>query len=231
MQLRMFHGSSRLRDVHLHCGDWRDQAASWPESYVLLTDPPYGFGWTASGSRGAGSRKLARTIANDHDTSERDAVLERGFVVAAVFGPSPKKLLATPPWGDPKEILVWDKGDGVGMGDLAFPWRPNLETIAIYGRGWRGKRTSSVLRGRVVAFSTETARNAGRTHPHEKPLEVIAELIAKAPPDLPVVDPFMGTGVVAEAAVLLGRTFYGSELEAPYYEEAKRRACRAVAGS
>ncbi len=51
-------------------------------------------------------------------------------------------------------MLIWDKGEGVGMGDLSFPWRPNYETIAIYGDGWTGKRTTSVLQGRVLAFGT-----------------------------------------------------------------------------
>jgi hypothetical protein len=117
---------------------------------------------------------------------------------------------------EPRAILVHDKGEGVGMGDLSFPWKPNFETIAIYGPNWSGKRTTSVIEGRVVAFGRGSASN-GRIHPTEKPLTICAELVSKAPLDLDIVDPFAGSFSIPLAAALLGRDCYAAEVDPDHY--------------
>jgi hypothetical protein len=223
-------GALPVRDrVFLHFGDWRGVAHRWPDKAVLIDDPPYGIGYKSGNHRGwKGNRPgvvraLATEIIGDETTAERDAVLSRGWAAAAVFGPA--RLDRVPPWvrldehgtivDDPCAILTWDKGEGVGMGDLSIPWRPNTETIAIYGKGWIGKRTSSVLQGRVLGFGRGSVSN-GRQHPHEKPLAVCAELVSKAPPGLPIVDAHAGSGTILLAAALLGREVYGAEIDPQY---------------
>lgn len=212
----------RLGCVRVYFGDWRDVAERWPRSAVAIFDPPYGIRY-ASGMQGRGwagrtdkgdARELASEIIGDENTRERDDVLARGWPAAAAFGPA--RLDRVPPWGDPRAVLIWDKGEGVGMGDLSFPWRPNYETIAIYGDGWTGKRTTSVLQGRVLAFGSGSVCN-GRHHPHEKPLSVMAELVSKAPPG-DVVDPHAGSGSTLIAAALLGRDAWGAEIDPRYRE-------------
>jgi site-specific DNA-methyltransferase (adenine-specific) len=216
----------------MHFGDWRDVAARWPRPSVLIVDPPYGIDYESNWalgfdrSRHDETRQLAVEIIGDKDTTERDDVLALGWHAAAVFGPA--RLDRVPPWvlrdekgehvegGDPRAILTWDKGN-VGMGDLAFPWRPNTETIAIYGNGWSGKRGSSVLRGTVIGFSRAVVSN-GRQHPHEKPLAVVAELVSKAPSGLPIVDSHAGSGTTLLAAALDGRDAYGAEIDLKYRE-------------
>jgi hypothetical protein len=209
----------RIGVVHLHFGDWREIVDSWPRDAVPIFDPPYGIdyesgmvgrGW--NGRSGGDDRTLAVSIAGDKDTRERDDVLSLGWSAAAVFGPA--RLDRVPPWGDPRAVLIWDKGEGVGMGDLAFPWRPNYETIAVYGQGWSGKRTTSVVRGSVVAFGRGSVSN-GRRHPHEKPLSAMAELVGKAPPG-DIIDPFAGSGSTLVAAALLGRDAWGAEIDPRY---------------
>jgi hypothetical protein len=159
----------RIGVVHLHFGDWREVVDSWPRDAVPIFDPPYGIdyesgmvgrGW--NGRSGGDDRTLAVSIAGDKDTRERDDVLSLGWSASAVFGPA--RLDRVPPWGDPRAVLIWDKGEGVGMGDLAFPWRPNYETIAVYGQGWAGKRTTSVVRGSVVAFGRGSVSNGPVDH-------------------------------------------------------------------
>ena len=110
------------------------------------------------------------------------------------------------------------------MGDLTLPWKPSWETIAIYGDGWTGVRTDGVLRGTVITYSAGSWNGAGgRAHPHEKPIGVLRELIAKAPPELPIVDPFAGSGTTGVACVMLGRDFYGSEINSEYHAVASER--------
>jgi hypothetical protein len=227
MQASMFTPAGELPvlgRVVLHFGDWREAAESWPADAVAIFDPPYGIGYKSAWTsyRRGWQRKvegiergLADSIIGDESTLERDDVLARGWSAAAVFGPA--RLDRVPPWGDPRAVLVWDKGEGVGMGDLEFPWRPNFETVAIYGTGWAGKRTTSVLQGRVLAFGRQGAVN-GRQHPHEKPLGVMAELIGKAPSGFSIVDPFAGSGTTLLAAALLGRDAWGAEIDPQYRE-------------
>jgi hypothetical protein len=211
---------SRVGTVRFHLGDWRRAWWLWPEECALITDPPFGIGYRShhhtgwSGKRAGAVRSLATHVSGDESTRERDEAMDQPWTVAAAWGPG--RLDVTPPWGEPLAVLVHDKGDGVGMGDLSIPWKPNFETIAVYGRGWSGKRTSSVLRGRVLSFGAASASN-GRSHPNQKPLEVCAELVGKAPAELVVVDPFAGSGQIPLAAALMGRDAYAAEINEDHY--------------
>lgn len=210
---------TRPGTVYAFHGDWRDASARWPLVLALLTDPPFGqryesnyrVGW-AGGTDG--KRNLATSVAGDESTRERDDALDRlPWSVAAVFGP--RRLDRIAPWGDPREVLAWDKG-GVGSGDLSLPWKPSWETIAIYGDGWSGRRTDGVLRGSSVPFGRGSASN-GRRHPNEKPLAVCAELVSKTPSGMPIADPFSGSGNMLVAAALSGRDAFGAEIDADHF--------------
>jgi len=225
-QRDLFARSTTAAVPNIYEGDWRDVAESWPRPFVLITDPPYGIAYR---SKRRDPKRVV--IMGDESTVERDSVLELdGWEAAAVFGPGGHKVLQVPPWGSPRALLTYDKGKGTGMGDLSFPWAPNTESIAIYGNGWKGSRSSSVLRGHVLAYSRSTINN-GRRHPHEKPLNIIGELVRKAPPGLPIVDPFLGSGTTAVACLMLGREFYGAELDPQYHATIRHRIARASASS
>jgi hypothetical protein len=211
--------------VFIHFGDWRDVVDTWPRDGIPIFDPPYGIGYESGRQSGHGESKrpgiergLATSIIGDDDTAERDAMMSRGWDAAAVFGPG--RLDRRDANGkvveDPRAVLTWDKGEGVGMGDLSLPWRPNTETVAIYGRGWAGKRTSSVLRGAVMSYGRSSSPAIGRQHPHEKPLAVVAELVGKAPPGRAIIDSHAGSGTALLAAALLGRDAYGAEIDMRY---------------
>lgn len=216
--------------VSIHCGDWRDVAASWPTPCVLICDPPYGIKHRRTSShiwRNSATFKhrpvdtTTPIIIGDHDLTERNDALEFiGWTSAAVFGP--KRIDRIPPWGDPRDILILDKGEGAGVGDVSLPWKPCWETIAIYGPDWKGHRGSGILRGPVIAYSEENAPN-GRDHPNKKSFAVVLELVAKAPPGLPIVDPFGGTGIVGSACAYHGRDYYGAEIDPAYFKKMSDR--------
>lgn len=209
--------------VHVHFGDWREAEPSWPRPHVRITDPPYGIKH-ASGMEG---RFKDAQIHGDQDTRERDEMMATpGWQCAAVFGPGGTGLLRVPPWGEPCALLTIDKGDHVGMGNLSIPWRPNTETIAIYGDGWAGRRSTSILRSEVVpswSGGVSAAHRVQRYHQHQKGLNVVCELVSKAPPGLAIVDPFMGSGTTAVACALLGREFYGAEIDPQYWDVIRGR--------
>jgi site-specific DNA-methyltransferase (adenine-specific) len=61
-------------------------------------------------------------------------------------------------------------------------------------------------------------------HPTQKPLEIIERMVlASAPPDGRVLDPFMGSGTTGVAAVKHGRRFTGFEINPGYFATARLR--------
>ena len=154
------------------------------------------------------------SIAGDGDTSLRDATLEAwGDRPALIFGTWKRPRPATT-----RHVLTWIKGDHLGMGDLSIPWRPNTEEIYVLGTGFIGHRGTSALDiPAPVSWASK-----GRAHPHEKPVALLRELIAKCPPGT-VLDPFMGSGTTLRAAKDLGRKAIGIELEERYCEIARER--------
>ena len=114
-------------------------------------------------------------------------------------------------------VLIWDKGDAAGMGDLSIPWKPNHEEIYIIGKGFSGRRGSAVLRHSVITWESQ-----GRSHPHEKPVSLMASLVAKVCGQC-ILDPFMGSGTTGVACMNLGRKFIGIEREPKYFDIACRR--------
>lgn len=213
--------------VTLIHGDCREET-SWTEADVLLTDPPYGIDYQ-SGSR---RETLAASIANDLDTSVRDAVLELwGDRPALVFG---SWRIPHPPATQMR--LIWDTKGALGMGDLSIPWKPSDQEIYVSGidegdrsdevyvlghtrsRGFSGRRDSNVITCPPVQ---SMARN-GRTHPHEKPVALLAALIGKCP-DGVLADPCAGSGSLGVAAKMLGRRAVLVESDVSYCRIAVER--------
>ena len=63
-----------------------------------------------------------------------------------------------------------------------------------------------------------------KTHPTEKPVELLKVLIENSSNagDI-VLDPFMGTGSTGEACIQTGRKFIGIEIDREYYNIAENR--------
>ncbi len=196
--------------VTLYHGNCLTEHREWLDADVLVTDPPYGYSHT---SNRAGKFK-GEVIANDGDLAARDAALsEWGNRPALVFGSWKRACPA-----DTRAVLVWDKGDGVGMGDLSIPWKPNWEEIYVLGTGFTGRRGSSVFTGHtVVSWASK-----GRDHPNMKPVSLMERLIEKCPPGV-IADPFAGSGATLVAARNLGRKGIGVELEERYCELIAKR--------
>lgn len=210
--------------VTLYHGDCLTEHREWLDADVLVTDPPYGYNVKLNGSkrgdtRGGYSPWANTAIANDHNLAARDSVMEAwGERPAIVFGS----------WKMPKpagthSVLVWDKGLGVGMGDLSIPWRPNWEEIYVLGKCYSGHRGSSILSGHtVVSWASK-----GREHPNMKPETLMRDLIAKCPPGV-IADPFSGSGSTLVAAKSLGRKVIGVELEERYCQIIAKRCAQDV---
>jgi DNA modification methylase len=195
----------------IYHGDCRT-VTTWLDAAVMVTDPPYGIAY----SSGMGGKFKDAKIEGDGSVALRDAVL-------ALWGDRPALLFGTWKVARPanvRHIVLWEKGDHVGMGNLELPWRPNVEEIYVIGQGFAGHRGSSVLR--YNAPSPNFTPPELRFHPTEKPLPLMHALLAKCPPGV-VADPFMGAGSTLIAAKDLGRKAIGIEIEERYCEIAAER--------
>ena len=184
---------------------------------VLVTDPPYGIAYE-SGRPGT-TEWQGKQIANDDDTSARDAVL-------AAWGDRPALVFGS--WKRPRPaatrmVLIWDKGPALGMGALDLPWKPSWEEIYVLGRGFTGRRDGGVLSCPPVQ---SLARN-GRVHSNQKPLPLLLALLQKCPAGV-VLDPFMGSGTTLRAAKDLGRRAIGVDVDERCCELAALRLSQEV---
>ena len=195
--------------VTLYHGDCLEQTA-WLDADVLVTDPPYGMAYVSNRSKYGSSAP----IAGDKDLGIRDCTLETwGDKPALVFG---TWRLARP--ASARHLLVWDKGNDPGTGDLSMPWGNSSEEIYVIGKGWTGKRGPNVLRVRGYANTSADRPN----HPTPKPVSLMEQLIAKCPHGV-IADPFAGSGSTLVAAVNQGRKAIGVEYEERYCELIAKR--------
>ncbi|HEX7349619.1 site-specific DNA-methyltransferase [Brachybacterium sp.] len=196
-------------------GGGADAHREWLNADVLVTDPPYGISYN-SGSR---RENLAASILGDETTEMRELALnlwdERP---ALVFG-----TWRIPRPFDTRALLVWDTKGALGMGDLSIPWKPSHQEVYVLGQGFAGKRTTDVLTYAPV----QSMSRGGRVHPHQKPIPLMRDLIAKCPPGV-IADPFAGSGSTLVAAKLLGRKAVGVELDEAYCELIAKRLDQGV---
>jgi site-specific DNA-methyltransferase (adenine-specific) len=203
--------------VALYCGDCREITA-WLAADVLVTDPPYGIGWSQGLNRAAGSRARAG-IANDADTSTRDAALSAwgdrpGLVFGSFYAPAP-------PF---RQMLIYRKPRDAGLVGSSTGWRRDVEPLYLIG-DWPLK---TAVRSSLVEASGGMCNAVMRTgHPHTKPLDVMEQLIDACPPGV-IADPFAGSGSTLVAARNLGRRAIGVEISERHCERAARRLAQGV---
>ena len=207
--------------VTLYHGDCL-QVTEWLAADVLVTDPPYGIGWSR-GENGARSSRSHDGILNDGDTSTRDSALEAwGNRPAVVFG----SLHA--PFPTYTHLAIWEKPGDAGVVGSTIGMRRDVEAVFLTG-AWprRPSFRGSVLRSRIPNIGSPSSPAGRFGHPHAKPGDLMEDLITFAPPGT-IADPFAGSGSTLVAAKALGRKAIGVELEERYAEIAARRLAQDV---
>lgn len=216
--------------IDLYLGDCRAIEA-WLAADVLVTDPPYGIAWRAgrlgrysNGRISHGTSYAQPGIGGDQDTSVRDHALTLwADRPAVVFG----SLLVAPPEGT-KQTLVYRKPPDAGARGAHAGFRRDLEAIYLMGpwpSGIGGVSSLITTNARCSGSPYGIAARAG--HPHAKPLDAMAQLIAACPPGV-IADPFAGSGSTLVAARLAGRHAIGVEDEERWCELAARRLDQGV---
>lgn len=202
--------------VTLYHGDCLE-VTDWLAADVLVTDPPYGRGWSKGHYDGG---KGHPGIAGDADTTTRDAALTLWGPdrLGVVFGAP----LATQPAGT-RQILVWQQPGNAGLFGSFAGWRRDWDAIHLIGPWTPAPAARSSVLKSLAASIGNPSSPAGRTgHPHTKPLDLMELLLTTCPPGV-VADPFAGSGTTLLAAKRLGRRAIGVELEERYCDLTARR--------
>ena len=181
--------------------DCRDVLPSIDPASVDLqhTDPPYGINLTYGGI--GETTKVNVQVAGDDAPFDPEPLL--AFPRVVMFGANhyAHRLPHTFGW------LVWDKvcNNGVGsvLSDGELAWTNVSDRLRIFRHMWNGAYRQTE-RGYSV-------------HPTQKPVALMRWIIDRwtKPGDL-VLDPYMGSGPVAQACHELGRRYIGIELVEDY---------------
>lgn len=121
--------------------------------------------------------------------------------------------------------LVWDKRDGGtsdSCADCEMAWTNLRGPARLYSQKWRGM---------VRSGEENVSRGAVRVHPAQKPVALMAWVIAqcKLAAGAVILDPYMGSGTCGVAAVRAGHRYIGCEIEERYFDIACERIEQAVA--
>jgi len=130
--------------------------------------------------------------------------------------------------------------DTVGLFARSKDYRFDIDSVRIpYDAQTKRARTRSIFVGKKwleVGYNPKDVWSVTRIHrqdpereehPTQKPLEIIERMVlASCPPEGLVLDPFMGSGTTAVAALKHGRRFVGFEINPAYCALARRRVKR-----
>jgi len=214
----------------LYLGDCRDILPTLPKVDAVVTDPPYGFGYYKT----------------DLDPlCALDAIFRLSENVALFGYPEIAVHWCRAVNRTPDEWVTWFPSNKTTGRTSGLP--RSSECVAIFGKTpgshrLKRPRTGDAHMRRVVAerggdpdFAREDdvwrdpapglRSNSGqRQHPNEKPISVMSKLVELCTDHGDIIlDPFMGSGTTGVAAVQMGRSFIGIELEPEHFDTACKR--------
>jgi site-specific DNA-methyltransferase (adenine-specific) len=214
--------------VTLYHGDCRDVLADLPDGCVdlVLTDPPYGMNWSASGKTaqgsiaGDGARQGVRLVRQMLAETSRLLADDAHLLMFCHWESWPDFYDALTPYVGLRNALIWHKATG-GMGNVRTNYLRDYEVILYGARGKRPILGDGVYTNVLTGFSRVVG---GRTHPTEKPQSLLAHLATRhCPEGGTVLDTFAGTGSTLLAAKSLGLRGVGVEIDERYCEIAANR--------
>lgn len=209
------------------CGDFREHIDALHRQHkigAVVVDPPYGVVEnSAPRVKKSVTRQLFQndeSIAGDHSTQLSEWIYYwcQSEQVPLIMFFSP--YLPSP--GKFRSLLVWSKGDQVGIGgDRKTCWKRDFEMIGVaFNSQLRGKRDSA-----VIQIPSDVQKPSG--HFCEKPIALMSYLIKKILPEGKLVlDPCCGSGSTGVAATQLGNPFIGVEVDPKWCRVAEDRIAR-----
>lgn len=209
-----------IGDATLYLGDCLEVLPTLGSVDAVVTDPPYGIGFSHGGGdvKGIGGGKYATRLANKPIAGD-----DRPFDPGPWLDVAESTIL----WGanhfadslPPSSAwLVWDKRAASkhckDFADCELAWASLKGVARVFRHQWDGMMKAS-------------ERGVPRVHPTQKPIELMRWCLGFLPDAQTILDPFMGSGTTLVAATQLGRNSIGVELDPDYFDI----ACKRVEGA
>lgn len=198
-----------IGDATLYLGDCREILPTLGKVDAVVTDPPYGQDYTKAGGFSTNWRPWRDAAPWDAQRPDKSVfdMLRDCSATQIIWGGNYFTDYLPPSM----QWFVWDKGQrDFSLADFEMAW------------------SSQQKAARVVQYARGKAREDGKEHPTQKPVEVMAYCIEALPRDAQTIcDPFMGSGTTGVAAIKCGRRFIGIEIEPDYFDIACRRVAEA----
>jgi len=186
--------------ITIYHGDCREIVPMLGQFDLLLTDPPYGINIAAN------------PVRQKHEKQDWDASVPPAWVVPMLIDAAEWQIV----WGGnyfglPAQqcFLAWDKQ------------QPEDFSLAMLEQAWTNlKGPAKMFRKSVLSYP--------KTHPTEKPVELMQWCISRAGDVQTILDPFAGSGTTGRAAKDLGKSAVLIEREEKYCEIAAQRLSQEV---
>ena len=194
---------------------------------AVVTDPPYFLPASHYCTRSLSARSLSDLSMLEYFyravfAAIHHVLLPSGFAYVFCDGQSyPVFFLQAYPHFRRVRPIVWDKQTSIN----GYAWRHQHELILFC----EGVDSPPVKTGDGDVLQCRAVPVAKRLHAAQKPVSLLRRLIAKTTPEGgTVLDPFMGSGSTAEAAMSLGYNFVGIESDPNYFDIACQRIADAA---
>lgn len=211
----------QIGNATLYLGDCLEILPTLGKVDAVVTDPPYNFSTTSSGTK-------FDFISDAINAAYWFAAVLRAE--KALFDPRGGMIWQFLNWKTLTTVqkaasdaglkidslLVWDKcwigpGGNVGL-------RPSYELVALMATG----DAKLPNRGLPDIWRHPVSNQKPTGHPAEKPLSLLREIVKETPGEI-FLDPFLGSGTTGVAAVENGKRFIGIELDEHWFDIACRR--------
>ena len=221
-----------IGDCTLYLGDCHEllRRGVFGEVGGIITDPPYGINLKIGSQKNQkiSCQKNMKPIHGDDKPFDPNPWIDYAPVYKdekriALMG-ADYYMQGLPKYGT---MLAWDKHLGRApddsFADCEWIWcgRGKLKR-EVFRYLWKGICSTPTTLDVSPAEIKGSGKGFSRVHISQKPVELMRWLIDKVRPieGLPILDPFMGSGTTAIAALSLGKTFVGCEIDEEHFRTA-----------
>lgn len=201
-----------IGEARLILGDCREIINDLPKDAAIVSDPPYGMNWNTDSTRFSGGD--ACSVARRGSGRADWGVVQND-----------DKPFHPEPWLAFQEVILWGSNhyaQRLPVG-TSLVWVKRLD--AAFGTflsdaecAWQ-KGGHGVYCWRDISLYGEAKH---RQHPTQKPLGLMRWCVERVSADT-IIDPYMGSGTTGVAAVRLGRSFIGIEIDKKHFATACKR--------
>ena len=213
-----------IGNATLYLGDCLEILPTLPKVDAVITDPPYGIGFSYESARD--DAETYKLIISGLRRALKNSPL------ALLQYPEEMMRFIVPEFGAPDDVYAWCYNSNTERQLRLWGFwniRPDWKAVPQKAKNFTDPRVSLEVRSYDWCSDIQQVKNVGfekTEHPCQIPTALI-ERIVRFCHAQSVIDPFMGSGTTGVACMNLGRKFIGIEIEPKYFEIACERITNA----